>query len=159
MANPPIDYADVQGTILRGYRVDLARHFILSITMPRVHARFIGHLVDGTGGVPRITTAARWTAKPECFVNIGFTCAGLADAGSDRRRARHLRRGVPARRHRSRFGEDRRRCGRERARPTGSAGSPTVPRVHIVLNLWVHEDPAVLDRVTTHDSAPRLPAA
>ena len=29
MDSPSIDYADVQGTILRGYRVDLARHFVL----------------------------------------------------------------------------------------------------------------------------------
>ena len=45
-----IDYADVQGTILRGYRVDLARHFILSVTERRGARAFIGSLVDGTGG-------------------------------------------------------------------------------------------------------------
>ena len=97
MPNPPIDYADVQGTILRGYRVDLARHFILSVTDAAGARSFIRHLVDGTGGVPRITTAARWTQKPECFVNIGFTCTGLAALGVSAADLGQLRFGVPAR--------------------------------------------------------------
>ena len=52
MVGPRIDYADVQGTILRGYRVDLARHFVLSVTDMAGARTFIGHLVDGTGAVP-----------------------------------------------------------------------------------------------------------
>ncbi len=76
-----LDYADIQGTILRGYRVDMARHFILSITDPKAAGALIAALVDGTDGMPRITTAARWKVKPECFVNISFTAAGLAALG------------------------------------------------------------------------------
>ena len=41
----PIDYADVQGTILRGYRVDFARHFILSITDPLAAGTLLTDLV------------------------------------------------------------------------------------------------------------------
>src|SRR5687768_8176911 len=82
MADPePIDYADVQGTILRGYRVDLARHFILSITDVAGARALLAALVDGTGGLPRVTTAERWTVKPECFLNIGFTAPGLKILG------------------------------------------------------------------------------
>ncbi|HXT19709.1 MAG TPA: hypothetical protein VN923_03070, partial [Thermoanaerobaculia bacterium] len=81
MPDPAIDYGDVQGTILRGYRVDLARHFILTITAAPPARAFIGALVDGAGGLPRITTAARWTVKPKCFVNVAFTAAGLATLG------------------------------------------------------------------------------
>ena len=81
MTVSPIDYADVQGTILRGYRVDLARHFILKIADVAGAKRWIGSMVDGSPGVPQITTAGRWSEKPDCFVNIGFTCAGLAKLG------------------------------------------------------------------------------
>src|SRR5258706_13315028 len=81
MAGAAIDYADVQGTILRGYRVDMARHFVLSITNAAKAGAFIAGLVDGTAGLPRITTAARWSQKPECFVNIAFTAAGLTALG------------------------------------------------------------------------------
>ena len=81
MGDSRIDYSDVQGTVLRGYRVDLARHFVLSVSDVTGARAFIGHLVSGTDGVPGITTAAAWTTKPECFINIGFTCAGLAASG------------------------------------------------------------------------------
>ena len=81
LVDQPIDYADVQGTILRGYRVDHARHFILSITDAAAAGSLIGDLVDGERGLPRITTAERWTTKPDCFVNVGFTAAGLAELG------------------------------------------------------------------------------
>ena len=82
-----IDYADVQGTILRGYRVDLARHFILSITDAAAARTFVGNLVDGTAGLPRITTAARWTEKPECFVNICVHRPGAGSRWASRRRS------------------------------------------------------------------------
>jgi Dyp-type peroxidase family len=143
-----IDYADVQGTVLRGYRVDLARHFVLSVT-DAVRARaFIGHLVDGTGGVPRITTAARWTQKPECFVNVGFTCAGLAALGV-----------TPAELATFDLAFQRGATDPGSAAAVGDVGESAPAkwiggladgaRVHIVLNLWVHEDPAVLEKVTT----------
>jgi len=101
-----IDYADVQGTVLRGYRVDLARHFVLSVADVGRARTFLGQLADGTDGVPKITTAARWTVKPECFVNVGFTSAGLAALGVD-----------GGRRGRQRAGELDRRAGRRDSRP------------------------------------------
>jgi len=78
---PAIDYGDVQGTILRGYRVDFARHFILSITNAAATGKLIQALVDGSDGLPKITTARRTMPKPDCFLNLSFTCPGLAAMG------------------------------------------------------------------------------
>jgi Dyp-type peroxidase family len=147
MTDPKIHYADVQGTILRGYRVDLARHFILSITDAAAAGSLIGALVDGTGGLPRITTAARWRVKPDCFVNISFTCAGLAALGV-----------TPAQ-----LGTFDAAFQRGATDPATAAGVGDVgesqpahwiggladgARVHVVLNLWVDDEPAVLETVT-----------
>ncbi|HEX8696013.1 MAG TPA: hypothetical protein VF746_26595 [Longimicrobium sp.] len=147
MATPEIDYADVQGTILRGYRVDLARHFILQITDAVAAGAFVGNLVNGTGGVPRITTAARWTSKPECFVNIGFTAPGLAALGVS---PTQLQSFDPA------F-----QAGATSSAVAGVVGDTgtsdpanwlggieTWRNAHVVLSLWVHKDPAVLEKVT-----------
>jgi len=147
MADPQIDYSDVQGTILRGYRVDLARHFILSITDAKAAGTLIGALVDGTGGLPRITTAARWKVKPECFVNIGFTANGLTALGITS----------------TQLGTFDAAFKRGATNPTtagivGDVGTsdPTQwigglangSQVHVVLSLWVDDDPSVLESVT-----------
>lgn len=77
-----IDYADVQGTILRGYRADVARHVVLKVVDPAGARRFLGALVAGDGSeLPQVTTAARWTVKPRCFLNVGITAAGLTGLG------------------------------------------------------------------------------
>jgi deferrochelatase/peroxidase EfeB len=142
-----IDYADVQGTILRGYRVDMARHFILSITNAKAAGALIGALVDGTGGMPRITTAARWTVKPECFVNISFTAAGLSALGVT---GDQLKTFDPS------FTSGA--TDPDIAAKVGDVGASAPARwigglsdgkqVHVVLNLWVDENPSVLEAVT-----------
>jgi Dyp-type peroxidase family len=142
-----IDYADVQGTILRGYRVDLARHFVLSITDPAGAAAFIAALADGTGGLPRITTAARWTVKPECFVNVGFTAAGLAALGITAQELATFDQGF-----------QRGAADPATAQIVGDVGDSAPVNwigglsngtaVHLILSLWVHQDAAVLDQVT-----------
>jgi deferrochelatase/peroxidase EfeB len=147
MTEPLIDYADVQGTILRGYRVDLARHFILSITDAAAARAFVGNLVTGAAGLPRITTAARWTEKPECFVNISFTAQGLLAMGV-----------TPAQLKTFDSSFQAGATDPKVAKRVGDVG-PSAPahwigglgdgaQVHVVLNLWVHEDPAVLETVT-----------
>ncbi|WP_047248260.1 Dyp-type peroxidase [Chromobacterium subtsugae] len=78
---PAIAYDDVQGTILRGYRVERARHFILRIDDKAGAAALILKLVDGELGLPPITTAQRGAQKPIHFLNLSFTCAGLARLG------------------------------------------------------------------------------
>ncbi len=147
MADPRIDYADVQGTILRGYRVDLARHFILSVG-DAAHARaFIAHLVEGSGGVPGITTAARWTRKPAYFVNIAFTCAGLSALGLTAAELATFdlafQRGATSEVSATTVGD----VG-ESAPGHWRGGLADGSRVHVLLSLWVHEDPAVLEEVT-----------
>jgi deferrochelatase/peroxidase EfeB len=147
MANPEIDYSDVQGTILRGYRVDLARHFILSITDAKAAGNLIAALVDGTGGLPRITTAARWTVKPECFLNVGFTAAGLAALGL-----------TPAQLATFDAAFQRGATSPATASIVGDVGTSQPAdwiggladgaQVHVVLNLWVDDDPAVLESIT-----------
>src|SRR5262245_25469620 len=147
MAGTSIDYADVQGTILRGYRVDLARHFVLSVTDVAAARTFIGHLVDGSGGVPKITTAARWTMKPECFVNIAFTCAGLSVLGLTAADLATFdsafQRGATSAISAATVGD----VG-ESAPANWIGGLADGSRVHVVLNAWVHKDPAVLEAVT-----------
>lgn len=76
-----LDYHDIQGTILRGYRVDHARHLVLRVDEAPAARRFLGSLVDGASGLPQVTTAARWTVKPRCFLNLGITYAGLQALG------------------------------------------------------------------------------
>ncbi|MEA2563669.1 MAG: hypothetical protein QOH06_5173 [Acidobacteriota bacterium] len=147
MADPKLDYADIQGTILRGYRVDMARHFILSITDPKAAGALIGALVDGTGKMPRITTAARWMVKPECFVNISFTAAGLAALGV-----------TPAQLATFDTAFVRGATSPDTARIVGDVGESAPAQwigglgdgnqVHAVLNLWVDDDPSVLEAVT-----------
>jgi deferrochelatase/peroxidase EfeB len=147
MADPQLDYSDIQGTILSGYRVDLARHFILSITDAAAAGAVIGALVDGTGGLPRITTAARWTVKPECFVNISFTAAGLAALGVTQAQLGTF---DPAFRRGATDSVTAGIVGDVDASAPDQwiGGLGNGDQVHVVLNLWVEGDPAVLEAVT-----------
>jgi deferrochelatase/peroxidase EfeB len=147
MTQPHINYADVQGTILRGYRVDLARHFILSITDAAAARTFVGNLVDGAAGLPRITTAARWTAKPECFVNISFTAQGLLALGVTPTQLNTFDSSFVAGATDPKVAK---RVGDVGASAPANwiGGLGNGAQVHVVLNLWVHEDPAVLEKVT-----------
>jgi deferrochelatase/peroxidase EfeB len=144
MPTPEIDYSDVQGTILRGYRVDLARHFILRITDAVAAGEFIGNLVNGTGGVPRITTARRWKDKPDCFVNISFTAPGLAALGVTEAQLQSFDpaflAGATSDGVASVVGD----TGTS-APASWLGGIQTWQNAHVVLSLWVHEDPAVLE--------------
>lgn len=81
MASTTINYDDVQGTILRGYRVDFARHFILSITDAEATGQLLQALIMGSDGLPKITTAERIEDRPDSFLNVSFTCTGLAAMG------------------------------------------------------------------------------
>jgi deferrochelatase/peroxidase EfeB len=147
MMDTPIDYSDVQGTILRGYRVDLARHFILRITNPAAAGAFIGNLVSGTGGLPAITTAAPWMQKPECFVNISFTSTGLAALGVSAADLatfdQAFQRGATSSTTAEMIGD----VGAS-APANWVGGLSDGANVHVVLNLWVTSDPQVLESVT-----------
>lgn len=82
------DAADVQGNIVRGYRMPRARYLFLEVADPIKARRWLAATVSGSNnGVPQITTEARWTPKPgstkpdSCF-NIGLTYEGLRALGT-----------------------------------------------------------------------------
>lgn len=81
MSDSAIELDDVQGLILRGYRVRLARYFVLTITDAAATGKLIEALVDGSNGLPAITSARRIVPKPAAFLNISFSAAGLAALG------------------------------------------------------------------------------
>jgi deferrochelatase/peroxidase EfeB len=78
----PLDLADIQGNLLRGYRFTDARHFALAITDGAAARRFVGDLVSGSERRgPQITTDEEWTERPKYCLNIGLTYAGLQTLG------------------------------------------------------------------------------
>lgn len=81
-----LDFADIQGNILRGYGKKFVRHLVLSVDTPAAARRW---LADATGGdesaAPQITTAKPWSKlRPSTCVNVGATYAGLAALGVSR---------------------------------------------------------------------------
>jgi len=76
-----LDWSDVQGTVLRGYRVDGARHLVAKVHDAARARALLGALVGGPPGLPQITTAARWKDKPASFLNVGITHGGLRQLG------------------------------------------------------------------------------
>ena len=85
---------DIQGFILRGYRMPMVRHFLLAVRVPATARRVLGRLVSGDEAVaPQITTAQNWHVgfepgpsdnsaeapryKPDYCLNLGITWPGL----------------------------------------------------------------------------------
>ena len=76
-----VELAEVQGFILRGYTMPVARYFGLAVREPKGAGALLGALVDSDPAVPSMTTAEPWAAKPEICVNLGITFTGLAALG------------------------------------------------------------------------------
>ena len=58
---PALDLADIQGFILRGYRMPMVRHFLLTVGDPAKARKLLGRLVSGDeSDAPQITTAEDW---------------------------------------------------------------------------------------------------
>jgi deferrochelatase/peroxidase EfeB len=89
-----LDLADIQGFILRGYRMPLARHFLLTVGHPAQARKLLGRFVSGDeSDAPQITTAEDWHVgfapgpadnladiprrKPDYCLNVGITWPGL----------------------------------------------------------------------------------
>jgi deferrochelatase/peroxidase EfeB len=85
---------DIQGFILRGYRMPMVRHFLLKVRVPAAARGVLGRLVSGDeGDAPQITTAQNWHVgfepgpadnpaevprfKPDYCLNLGITWPGL----------------------------------------------------------------------------------
>ncbi len=89
-----LDLADIQGFVLRAYRMPMVRHFLLTVGDPAHARRQLGRLVSGDeSDAPQITTAADWHVgfapgpgddpadaprrTPDYCLNIGITWPGL----------------------------------------------------------------------------------
>jgi hypothetical protein len=95
MSQPPaLMLDDIQGLILRGYRMPVVRHFLLKVRVPAEARRVLGRLVSGDeSDAPQITTAKTWHVgfepgpgdnsadvpryKPDYCLNLGITWPGL----------------------------------------------------------------------------------
>ena len=56
-----LDLGDIQGLILRGYRMPMVRHFLLTVKTPAAARQLLGRLVNGDeSDAPQITTAEDW---------------------------------------------------------------------------------------------------
>jgi len=86
--------ADIQGFILRGYRMPMVRHFLLTVGVPAQARALLGRLVGGNeSDAPQVTTAEDWRVgfapgpadnpadaprrKPDYCLNIGITWPGM----------------------------------------------------------------------------------
>ena len=83
-ATHKLDWADIQGNILRGYNLSVARHCFYRVTNALRARELLASLV------PEVTTAederldgAKWSdgSKPHSTLNIAMTYAGLAALG------------------------------------------------------------------------------
>ena len=89
-----LDLADIQGFILRGYRMPIVRHFLLTVGVPAAARQLLKRLVSGDeSDAPQITTAEDWHVgfepgpgdnlsdvprrKPDYCLNLGITWQGL----------------------------------------------------------------------------------
>jgi deferrochelatase/peroxidase EfeB len=89
-----LDLADIQGFILRGYRMPMVRHFLLTVDVPAEARKLLGRFISGDeADAPQITTAEDWHVgfepgpaddpalaprrKPDYCFNVGITWPGL----------------------------------------------------------------------------------
>ena len=93
-----LDLADIQGFVLRAYRMPMVRHFLLTVRTPAAARRQLGRLVSGDeSDVPQITTAEDWHVgfapgpaddpagvprrTSDYCLNVGITWPGLVALG------------------------------------------------------------------------------
>jgi len=89
-----LDLSDIQGFILRGYRMPMVRHFLLAVGVPAAARTLLGRFVSGDeSDAPQITTAEDWHVgfapgpaddpnesprrKPDYCLNVGITWPGM----------------------------------------------------------------------------------
>jgi deferrochelatase/peroxidase EfeB len=76
-----VELAEVQGLILRGCTMPVARYFGLSVRESAGARSLLAAFIDSDPTVPAITTAQPWAVKPDCWVTLGVTFPGLAALG------------------------------------------------------------------------------
>ncbi len=89
-----LELGDIQGFILRGYRMPMVRHFLLTVGNPAAARKLLGRIVCGDeSAAPQITTAEDWHVgfapgpsdnpadaprrKPDYCLNVGITWPGM----------------------------------------------------------------------------------
>ncbi|MBC8003123.1 MAG: peroxidase [Opitutaceae bacterium] len=75
-----LNYDDIQGLILRDYRMPCSRHFILRIDEPVKTKALLGALAGGSPAESfQIAAVASWpaTGQPDFCLNVGITWSGL----------------------------------------------------------------------------------
>src|ERR1700675_1903049 len=89
-----LDLGDIQGFILRGYRMPMVRHFLLAVGVAAEARKLLGRLIDDNeSDTPQITTAEDWHVgfepgpgdkldeaprrKPDYCLNLAITWNGL----------------------------------------------------------------------------------
>ena len=89
-----LDLGDIQGFILRGYRMPMVRHFLMTVNVPAKARHILGRLINNNeSDAPQITTAEDWHVgfepgpgdnpaeaarrKPDYCLNVGITWPGL----------------------------------------------------------------------------------
>lgn len=78
MVSTHLDLDDIQGNILRGYRKNYARHFVLTFGTASGARALIQLLTTADGSkAPQVTSARPWDKKPPYCLNIGLTAQGL----------------------------------------------------------------------------------
>jgi deferrochelatase/peroxidase EfeB len=93
-AQATLDLQDIQGLVLRGYRMPTVRHFLLKVNRPQAARKLLGRFVSGDEiDAPQITTAMDWhvglepgplddpavapRCKPDYCLNVGITWSGM----------------------------------------------------------------------------------
>lgn len=66
-----LDLDHIQGFVVRGYRLRLARYIFLHIDDPAAAGAWIAEIAG------EVLTAARWSQKPASGLNIAISYAGL----------------------------------------------------------------------------------
>ena len=79
MPAPTLDFADIQGLIVRPYAMGFFRLLLLRWMDAKSGRALLGRLA------PEITSAQPWTTKPAFCVNVGLSFAGLAALGMAKR--------------------------------------------------------------------------
>jgi deferrochelatase/peroxidase EfeB len=89
-----LNLADIQGFVVRGYRMPMVRHFLLTVGNASSARKLLGRLINGDeSDVPQITTAKDWRIgfepgpgdnladaplhKPDYCLNVGITWPGM----------------------------------------------------------------------------------
>ncbi|MEP6766887.1 MAG: hypothetical protein ABJB66_21400, partial [Gemmatimonadaceae bacterium] len=80
-AGPPLDLADIQGVVLRSYKMALLRAMVWRIDNAERAKECLRHLSDANAPSFGVQNSVAWETKPEYCLNIGLSADGLRALG------------------------------------------------------------------------------